>query len=170
MNQARLFPREPLRRCVRCLVDKAPKDFAWRDKARGKRFAHCRACQAEYHRKHYAQNRQHYLAKAAIARDRLREENQALLLEFLETHPCVECGERDPVVLEFDHLADKKFGVARAIRYMTWRSVLVEISKCEVVCGNRHRRRTATRQASIRLVLAMNMQEISERVKRIELS
>lgn len=81
----------------------------------------------------------------------------------------MDCGERDSIVLEFDHLADKKFGVARAIRYMKWKSVLWEIRKCEVVCGNCHRRRTAKRQGSIRLMLAKDMQ-MSERVKRIELS
>src|SRR4051794_36986150 len=65
-----------------------------------------------------------------------------------------DCGETDPVVLEFDHLRDKEFDIASGIHYHAWSKVLAEIAKCEVVCANCHRRRTARRRGALRLILS----------------
>lgn len=73
---------------------------------------------------------------------------QAMVIEYLKEHPCVDCGETDPIVLDFDHVR----GVKRQhVTYMIshqWgkQSVLDEIEKCDVRCANCHRRRTAQTQ------------------------
>jgi hypothetical protein len=72
------------------------------------------------------------------------------LIEYFASHPCIDCGERDPVVLEFDHLRDKKFSIGAKLTVYPWQAILEEIEKCEVVCGNCHKRRTATRRQSNR--------------------
>lgn len=69
----------------------------------------------------------------------------AFLRDYLFDHPCVDCGETDPVVLEFDHIDTKSFDIAYGIRNNSWESVLREMDKCEVVCANCHRRRTSRR-------------------------
>lgn len=78
-----------------------------------------------------------------------RAKNFQLFVEYLATHPCTDCGESDPIVLEFDHLPgfEKKFNVSTAVTGSTrsWSAILAEIAKCEVVCANCHRRRTASR-------------------------
>ncbi len=59
---------------------------------------------------------------------------------------CMDCGEKDPIVLEFDHRirADKSFDISNALRLGTSiDKILVEMEKCDVVCANCHRRRTA---------------------------
>lgn len=81
-------------------------------------------------------------------------ERVAYLVDYLREHPCADCGETDPVVLEFDHLRDKKFGIGKGFRERKWESVLEEIAKCDVVCANCHRRRTAKRGGFIRAVVA----------------
>ena len=75
-------------------------------------------------------------------------------MAYFRDHPCVDCGETDPVVLEFDHLRDKKFGIATGIRNRNWQDVLDEIAKCDVVCANCHRRRTTKRGGFLRAAVA----------------
>jgi 5-methylcytosine-specific restriction endonuclease McrA len=63
----------------------------------------------------------------------------------------VDCGEEDIVVLEFDHLRDKQRNVSTLIGGgWEWTRILEEIERCEVVCANCHRRRTARRANSYR--------------------
>lgn len=75
-------------------------------------------------------------------------------MAYLREHPCIDCGESDPIVLEFDHLRDKEFGIGKGFRDRAWQSVLDEMAKCDVVCANCHRRRTAERGGFARAVVA----------------
>jgi hypothetical protein len=64
--------------------------------------------------------------------------------DYLLAHPCVDCGEADPVVLEFDHRGNKRAQIVDLMRkHASWTDVLAEIQKCDVRCANCHRRRTA---------------------------
>jgi hypothetical protein len=68
------------------------------------------------------------------------------LWQYLLEHPCVDCGLKDPLVLEFDHveLSAKRLEVNRLVqRGFAWPTVVEELAKCEVRCANCHRRRTA---------------------------
>jgi len=76
-----------------------------------------------------------------------REENKRKAYEYLSNNPCVDCGESDPIVLEFDHIdpSTKSFKISRRISGSTtsWKRIYEEILKCEIRCANCHRRRTA---------------------------
>ena len=52
-------------------------------------------------------------------------------------------------MLDFDHLRDKVADVS-AMLNRRWPVILAEIEKCDVVCANCHRRRTAKRLGSFR--------------------
>jgi hypothetical protein len=141
------------RKCYRCGELKPAGDFAWRRKAAGQRDTFCRPCRSAYGKEHYAANRAVYIEQARVQKQRLQLERTRYLLEYFETHPCLDCGETDPVVLEFDHLRDKRFSVGQELVRRAWSSILAEIEKCDVVCANCHRRRTARRRGSMRAVL-----------------
>ena len=66
-----------------------------------------RPCRADYKQEHYAANRQRYLDNAQKRKQVMLRVRTSFLLEFFTTHPCVDCGETDPIVLEFEHLSDK---------------------------------------------------------------
>jgi len=78
--------------------------------------------------------------------------NRRRILEYLLEHPCVDCGEADPIVLEFDHLRDKTRNVSQLLLGYSWARIMQEIEKCEVVCCNCHRRRTFIRQGAWRVI------------------
>jgi 6-phosphofructokinase len=80
--------------------------------------------------------------ESARKREKLREVIYAYLLE----HPCVGCGESDPIVLEFDHIdrSDKTSSVNRLLADKVGiKRLMAEIAKCQVLCANCHRRKTA---------------------------
>ncbi len=148
-----MFVMAELRRCGRCGELKLLDDFSWRRKRHLQRDNLCRPCRSEYGKEHYAANRQRDIDQAAKVKRKLTRERTLYLLDYFKTHPCVDCGETDPVVLEFDHLRDKLFDISKAIRDRSWQSILDEMEKCEVVCANCHRRRTAQRRGTLRVVL-----------------
>jgi hypothetical protein len=116
----------------------------------------CRECRRDYGRQHYAANRERYIANAAALKRRTRLKRVEFLLEYFCAHPCADCGETDPVVLEFDHIGEKTFDVMQKFAERRWQAILDEIEKCEVVCANCHRRRTARRRGALRHVLTQS--------------
>jgi len=111
-----------------------------------KRDGYCRPCRSAYSKEHYKKNRALYIGRSGLRKREKVRQRIEWVIAYLLDHPCVDCGEADVVVLEFDHLRDKSFNISRGIRDMSWETVLDEIEKCDVVCGNCHRRRTAKRR------------------------
>lgn len=146
----------PSRRCGRCGRFKSPEAFAWRRKALGQKDNYCRPCRAAYKQEHYAKNRQRYKINASTRRQRVLHERWLYLIEYLRARPCADCGEDDVLVLEFDHLSDKHFNISGGLPGKAWDVILREIEKCEVVCANCHRRRSARRHGYLRAVLDDN--------------
>lgn len=88
------------------------------------------------------------MSDAAYMRDymkRRRADHAQRVWEYLLSHPCVDCGESDPVVLEFDHVRGDKRGIIVDMVNdgHSWGSIEAEIAKCEVRCANCHRRKSA---------------------------
>jgi len=77
-----------------------------------------------------------------------RLRNRKYLWTYLLSHPCVDCGESDPIVLEFDHVRGEKHSDVGKMAHNTrsLKSIQTEIDKCDVLCANCHRRRTARSQ------------------------
>lgn len=82
-----------------------------------------------------------------MASDKRVNSARAYLLDYLKSHPCVDCGESDPLVLQFDHIYDKRGNVSRLLSNKNnIASIKKEIKKCVVRCANCHMRKTAKEQ------------------------
>lgn len=132
-----------MKRCTSCGKKKALSKFNFKIKDRGIINSHCKVCSRKYVREHYIKNREYYLRKAKRRNKMVWLKVRKMIWEYLLEHPCVDCGEKDPTVLEFDHLRDKKKNISSLTNDVTLKRVLEEIAKCEVRCANCHRRKTA---------------------------
>ena len=103
----------------------------------------CRACYSEHYgdpdkldEKRKAANRRH--SKVRI------DKAKSVVAELL-VNGCVDCGEMDPIVLEFDHRNpnEKEADISKLMHGGRIHKLKEELHKCDVVCANCHRRRTA---------------------------
>jgi hypothetical protein len=97
----------------------------------------------EAKRRWYAEHRQVYLDG-----NRSRFVERSRLLRAAKDKPCMDCGKRFPsFVMDFDHRdgVAKVDTIAVLVRKWSWARVQAEIEKCDLVCANCHRIRTARR-------------------------
>ena len=131
--------------CPTCKLVKPIADFPRRTLASGKPQAYCLCCQREYSRAHYQAHKADHNRRRRRNERAYRSTNRFRLARYLSGKACVDCGESDPVVLEFDHVRGTKhhdIGLMIA-RSFSWNKIVLEIAKCELRCANCHRRKTA---------------------------
>lgn len=105
----------------------------------------CKECRSVYNKGHYRHTKGKYVKSRSEARAVRQERNRDWIVNYLKEHPCVDCGEDDIVVLEFDHQRDKVANVSSLHNYSSLQRIIEEVAKCEVVCSNCHARRTAVK-------------------------
>jgi len=95
--------------------------------------------------KHYRRTEARNLSfGGSLFRAAANARNHKLVLQFLLDGQCVDCGEGDPLVLQFDHVQDKLDHVSWLVGSGCSPARLQrELSKCEIRCANCHRRATA---------------------------
>lgn len=132
---------------------KDESEFFVRDKRSGRLHAQCKQCysinRTTYSAEHYKKYGHLYRDRARKRRAKIKQELQVKLLEHLTGKSCVICSENDPRVLDFDHInpKDKAFGISRAITTaVRWELIQIEMEKCQILCANCHRKKTATHQ------------------------
>lgn len=133
--------------CCRCNERKTIEEFGWKNKGLLIRLAACRACRAIETKAQYDANKEKRKKDASARRLLVREANAEKLYDYLLDHPCVECGEGDPLVLEFHHEGpEKNFNVGEMLstRLVDFNSdkIQFEISLCVILCANCHKRHT----------------------------
>lgn len=99
-------------------------------------------------KKHYLKNSDAIKARANDFKKVARKRNREYVDNFLKEHPCIDCGESDIVVLEFDHIGtDKELELSLAVN-QCWSldKIKKEMKKCVVRCANCHRRITRKRR------------------------
>lgn len=132
--------------CSKCHKDKPLSEYRWRNKSRGWRHSFCKTCHAAYRRTHYLQYKDKYVQKARRWNKAQTTALRDFILKYLSVHPCVDCGNADIRVLEFDHENDKYMNVSVMIRNChAVESIKREIAKCKIRCANCHRIKTFTK-------------------------
>lgn len=141
-----------MKQCHTCKVPKSLKEFGNNKKNKDGKQPYCKACSRLKDKRHYenSDSRKKAIRKSS---DEAKERNMLYVLNYLRSHSCVDCGEDDPIVLDFDHQDDKRDNVSCMI-YLSIETVQREIAKCEVRCANCHRRKTAKEFGYFRYRLA----------------
>lgn len=131
------------RQCARCKKHKKLSLYSWKNRNKGWKNSLCKPCHADYRREHYQDHKQKYIQKAKKWNKQQTKILQKLILEYLQSHSCVDCGVTDIRVLDFDHRKEKFMGVSQMVRNCySIEAVKQEIEKCDVRCANCHRIKT----------------------------
>lgn len=132
--------------CYTCKVEKPITEFNKCSKNVDGLNIHCKVCKRDYNNKYWHKTKAVRKDRKKINGNAVKDRNRKFVWEYLKDHPCVDCGESDIVVLEFDHRErhTKVFNVSEAVgRAHSLGAIIKEISKCDVRCANCHRRKTA---------------------------
>jgi len=108
----------------------------------------CKSCQSDRFKKYLVLNKKKHVALVTASKERRKRALRAFLVEHFTSNPCVDCGESDIRVLEFDHKpnTEKCNGVARiACSGHSLKKLVQEIDKCDVRCKNCHAKKTFAR-------------------------
>lgn len=129
-----------MRKCSQCQEDLPATDefFASRkDRKKPLLQGICRTCQAKYRKKHYADNKQKYIDKAAAYTEKFK----VWFTELKSKMSCKSCGENRWWVLDFHHRnpAEKEEELSTLIRKCSKKKIEAELAKCDVLCANCHR-------------------------------
>ena len=131
-----------MKKCASCGQTKTTSEFNRSARNRDGLHSYCRDC----HKRHYRENAErHGRNVRRTSRARLGAIRK-VVAEAL-SGGCVDCGNSDIRVLEFDHVRGSKVdGVGSMIRRgRSIAAVRTEIAKCEVRCKNCHAIATLTR-------------------------
>lgn len=135
--------------CTRCREEKDIEDFSWRSRKEGKRHSWCKDCRRKYDAAMWRDGNKKKTKLETRQAARLKVEE--FLISLFQQNPCVDCGEADIRVLEFDHLRDKEANISTMLaNACSIAKIKSEICKCEIVCKNCHAKRTITRGDSWR--------------------
>lgn len=131
--------------CSKCSYPRSLDEFSFHSPSKndGKRRPDCKECVRKRTELYCNTFPEQHKARMKLVKLRARLAAKQLVTTYLETHPCVDCGEADIIVLDFDHVRGKKVcDVSSMVSrgYRLWR-IKAEIQKCEVRCSNDHRRR-----------------------------
>lgn len=121
-----------LQECTICKHIKKLSEFNTSKKATSGHKSNCKPCEIEYQRVWFNQ---------------LGLDKKIYIYNYLEKHPCADCGNTNVMELEFDHFRDKSFNIGRAhIERRTLVELKREIKKCVVRCANCHTVKTHIEQ------------------------
>jgi hypothetical protein len=133
------------RKCIKCRHFKCLKAFPWKSRVAGVRHRKCKLCVRKYSNNRWRKRAAELQVKNRLCRRASVRRNLDGLFAYLLRHPCVDCGEPDPIVLCCDHVrgVKRKAVSAMVTQGFSWENIELELEKCAVHCANCHTRKTA---------------------------
>lgn len=133
-----------MKTCSKCQKEKPLEEFPKnKNKPDGYQY-YCKVCARGYDKVYYDENPERRQA-IKDKNKRVMKRNLQYVRELLNKSCCAVCGEDDPIVLEFDHIrGEKENHISQMARdKVSVETLQAEISKCQILCANCHRRKTA---------------------------
>jgi len=137
-----------MKQCTFCKQHKPLTEFN-RNKSKSDGLQNkCRDCSHLKFKEYYSKNKKRQRIAISESKVKAKEKAYNFVVEYFKNNPCVDCGNSDIRVLEFDHVEgfEKKNGVGVLIQRGNGLNVIrEEISKCQVRCRNCHTIKTYDR-------------------------
>ena len=137
-----------MKKCTTCKYDKELSEFNKNKSRKDGLNTVCKECSRNRSKQYYAENGEIHKDNVVNRNRKHRKVLQNYVIQYLNNHPCTDCGNTDLRVLEFDHLPQfiKSKDISRLLACCVSVSTLEkEIAKCDVVCANCHKIRTVER-------------------------
>ena len=125
--------------CTKCKVEKPISEFRWKNKAKGMMHSQCKECQKAQEKVHYQESKERQISVKETAQ--FQKSRNIQLVENARAAGCRKCGETRSYVLDFHHRNswDKEDVISHMIKSSSAENLIIEISKCDVLCANCHR-------------------------------
>jgi len=138
-----------IKECNKCNDEFPLDEFPFKNKKKGTKYPWCYECHKKYRREYYSKNKDKVISKDYTTMNRRRTEKRQIVWDYYKNNPCVDCGEDNPIVLEFDHRDGvEKTNIISKMVNGNWgdSKIMGEIKKCDVRCSNCHKIRTSIKQ------------------------
>lgn len=109
------IPSSSTKFCNGCNQEKEIEKFSWKNKQKQIRHSACKECHKILHDEWYKQNKEKVTKRTAINNLGYRNKTRQYLSNYLFKNPCIDCGEKDIRVLDFDHIDDKRYNISTMV-------------------------------------------------------
>ena len=122
--------------CKRCNLEKSLNCFHKNKCRKSQTQTYCKDCRKEYDKVYFQKNKSKRMEQTEKRRLKILD-----MVRKLKT-ACTKCGQNHPACLDFHHRdsSQKEFTISIVTTQgYSFKKVLAEISKCDVLCSNCHR-------------------------------
>lgn len=131
-----------LRYCYKCKLYKDILEFNYKNIKLNLRQKECKSCKYFLNKSYVSRNKEKHLTNVKRNTKDKISKNREYIISYLQDKSCIDCGENDIRLLEFDHIENKEQEISIMIKDSNLTKIKKEVEKCEIRCGNCHVRKT----------------------------
>jgi len=140
--------------CIVCKQIKRDTAFWKKLNAKDKLQPYCKVCNKKKWLIYYHANKENLSRGIKAIQKRGVKKRTQFIMDYLKNKKCVDCGEANPLVLQFDHQRDKIKSVMHMVAHnYSLKKIKKEITKCQIRCANCHMIKTGKERNYMRINL-----------------